>query len=210
MTSGNKIKAHKAVALSTVVNILATVPPHGNSGFDACDLTSVFLLLFGEDEPRILAIQKADNEGYPWRNQIALPGGHVDQADSSPLDAAYRELREELGIFREHVHFINSLGHFQTINNKDLEVFVGRWNEKGPIRYDSNEIARILTIPLSSLFQTHLDKGFHDRLPDVPELVYPVQNTVIWGVTGKIVHYLLEKIYPLFTKKAIVNPAPGP
>ncbi len=149
----------------------------------------------------MLAVQKADNEGYPWRNQVALPGGHIDEADSSPLDAAFRELREELNIPRGQVRLINSLGHFQTINNKDLEVFVGRWNGAGPLRYDPNEIARILKIPLSSLFQIHLDKNFHGRLPDVHELIYPYIDTEIWGVTGKIVHYLLEKLYPLYAKK---------
>jgi 8-oxo-dGTP pyrophosphatase MutT (NUDIX family) len=149
----------------------------------------------------MLAVQKADNEGYPWRNQVALPGGHIDEADSSPLDAAFRELREELNIPREQVRLINSLGHFQTINNKDIEVFVGRWDGEGPVRYDPNEIARVLKIPLSSLFQIHLDKNFHGRLPDVHELIYPYIDTEIWGVTGKIVHNLLEKLYPLYANK---------
>ena len=37
--------------------------------------TCVFLLLYNLAEPHILAIQKTDTEGYPWRNQVALPGG---------------------------------------------------------------------------------------------------------------------------------------
>ncbi len=45
----------------------------------------VFLLMFDFGEPCILAIQKADREGYPWRNQIALPGGHLYDEDASPL-----------------------------------------------------------------------------------------------------------------------------
>jgi len=40
-------------------------------------LACVFLLVFDLEEPHILAIQKADSEGYPWRNQVALPGGAI-------------------------------------------------------------------------------------------------------------------------------------
>ena len=50
----------------------------------------VFLLLFDLENPHILAIQKADSEGYPWRNQVALPGGHLDAADANPLEGAFR------------------------------------------------------------------------------------------------------------------------
>ena len=77
--------------------------------------TSVFLLLFDLAEPHILAIQKTDSEGYPWRNQVALPGGHVEEDDTSALEGAYRELAEETKISREQVELIGALGHFQTI-----------------------------------------------------------------------------------------------
>ena len=74
---------------------------------------------------------------------MALPGGHVDKADASPMDAAYRELEEEVNIPRNQIDFIGSMGHFQTINNKDIEVFVGIWNGKGPLAFDSEEIQRV-------------------------------------------------------------------
>lgn len=158
--------------------------------------TCVFLLLFGRKEPLILAIQKADTKGYPWRNQVALPGGHVENSDASPVDAAYRELEEELKITRNQVELIGSMGHFQTINQKDIEVFIGFWNGEGPVRFDTDEIARILEVPLKKIIKTHIAAGFHDRTPPTDDLEYPLKDVVIWGVTARILHYFMELLYP--------------
>ena len=152
----------------------------------------VFLLMFDLEEPYILAIQKADSEGYPWRNQIALPGGHLDAEDASPLEGAFRELKEEMGISRDQVEFLGSMGHFQTINHRDIEVFTGLWKAAGPVRHDPAEISRILKIPLRALVRTHNTKNFHGRIPGIDELRYPFEDVVIWGATARILHHLIE------------------
>ena len=157
----------------------------------------VFLLLFDLHEPHVLAIQKADSEGYPWRNQVALPGGHLDAEDASPLDGAFRELQEEVSISRDQVKLLGSLGHYQTINNRDIEVFIGVWNAAGPVRCDQTEISRILKIPIRVLVRTHLANKFHNRLPDIHELRYPFKDVVIWGATARILHHLIELLHPL-------------
>ena len=166
-------------------------PPNDRVYKPAC----VFLLLFDAEEPYILAIQKTDSEGYPWRNQIALPGGHLDAEDASPLEGAFRELKEEMGISRDQVEFLGSMGHFQTINRRDIEVFTGLWKAAGPVRHDPAEISRILRIPMRVLVQTHNAKNFHGRIPDVDELRYPFEDVVIWGATARILHHFIELIF---------------
>ena len=158
--------------------------------------TCVFLLLFDAEDPHILAIQKTDSEGYPWRNQVALPGGHLEKEDASPLAGAFRELEEETRISRDQVEFIGSLGHYQTINGRDIEAFIGVWDATGPVRYDPSEIARILNVPLRALVQTHRVGNFHNRRPSIDELRYPVEDVVIWGATARILHQLIELLYP--------------
>jgi len=152
----------------------------------------VFLLLFDLEEPYILAIQKADSEGYPWRNQVALPGGHLDAEDASPLECAFRELEEEMGINRDQVEFLGSMGHFQTINHRDIEVFAGLWKAVGPVRHDSAEISRILKIPIRVLVETHNTNNFNGRIPNIDELRYPFEDVVIWGATARILHHFIE------------------
>ena len=167
--------------------------------------TCVFLLLFNAEDPHILAIQKTDSEGYPWRNQVALPGGHLEKEDASPLAGAFRELEEETRISRDRVEFIGSLGHYQTINGRDIEAFIGVWDATGPVRYDPSEIARILNVPLRALVQTHRVGNFHNRRPSIDELRYPVEDVVIWGATARILHQLIELLYPLLVITELEN-----
>ena len=169
-------------------------PPEPGQYKPAC----VFLLLFNFEEPHILAIQKTDSEGYPWRNQVALPGGHLEEDDASPLEGAFRELEEETKISRDQIELIGSLGHYQTINGRDIEAFIGIWDASGPIRYDPSEISRILKIPLKTLVQTHQANNFHNRIPSMEELRYPFEDVIIWGATARMLHHLIEQLYPLF------------
>jgi 8-oxo-dGTP pyrophosphatase MutT (NUDIX family) len=186
-----------------VRNNPAPAAPEGGSYKPAC----VFLLLFNAENPHILAIQKADSEGYPWSNQIALPGGHLDAEDASPLEGAFRELEEETNISPNQVRLLGSIGHFQTINNRDIEVFTGLWNGRGPVQHDPAEISRVLEIPLQVLVHTHLTKEYHNRTPDVHELRYPFEDVEVWGATARMLHHFIELLYPILEKNG--NRAPG-
>ncbi|RLB83401.1 MAG: CoA pyrophosphatase [Deltaproteobacteria bacterium] len=177
--------------LKSLISTADIPSPANNKKYDC---TCVFLLIYNKNNtPYLLAILKADTPGYAWRNQVALPGGHIDKKDTSPLEAAYRELIEEIGISKNQVKFIGSLGHFQTIQQKDIEVFFGTW--EGNYRnfiYDEKEISKILEIPVESLLKTHMSNNFHGHIPNIAELRYPFEELVIWGVTARIFHYFLE------------------
>jgi hypothetical protein len=120
----------------------------------------------------------------------------VDKADASRLDTAFRELDEELDIKRDQVEFIGSLGHFQTVRSMDVETFVGIWDGREEIRFDTTEIARVLEIPLDALIQTHMDENFVNRTVSTDDLLYPVQGATVWGLTARIFHYLIELFLP--------------
>lgn len=152
-----------------------------------------FLLDFSST-PELLAILKAPHPSYPWGNQVALPGGHVDPEDASPAHAALRELMEEMAIPEEQVRVVGSMGHFMTIRNVCIEVIAGVWNGKGPIRFDPHEIARVIRVPVPALMEAHIGRGFTDRQPALEELLYPAEDQQIWGATARIVHYFLERL----------------
>ncbi|MBW2654150.1 MAG: CoA pyrophosphatase [Deltaproteobacteria bacterium] len=159
---------------------------------DLFQSTSVIALFIFNKEVELLFIQKADGKGYPWANQMAFPGGHKDKKDFSTKDTALRELTEEMGINRENVEILGSLGHFQTINSKDIEAWVGIWNQKDIIQHDTSEISRVFQIPLKYLIDLHKKKEFHRQVPNVMHLTYPYEDVNIWGVTAKILYHLIE------------------
>jgi len=172
------------------------------------DCTSVFFLIYNKDHTSfLLAILKADTPGYAWRNQVALPGGHIDKKDSSPLEAAYRELKEEIGISKNQVEYIGSLGHFQTIKHKDIEVFVGIWEGSfKEIIYDEKEISKVLEIPVDALLKTHISKNFQGHIPNIAKLLYPFEDLVVWGVTARIFHYFFELLLTNMSDRVIKRP----
>jgi coenzyme A diphosphatase NUDT7 len=178
-------KIHSAVQMA-----VHPFPPAANSFKPA----SVMALFMFNEVLELLFIQKADVEGYPWRNQMAFPGGHVDEKDTSSQEAALRELEEEMGICAGNVRVMGSLGHVQTINNVDIEAFTGIWNKKGNITFDPTEISRVIPIPFAHLTQVHREKGYTGRRPNIMEVAYPYEDVVIWGATAKILHHLIEII----------------
>ena len=183
---------------SRLKEIILNSAPSGAPAGDSHMPASVFLLIFNRSDPRILAIQKSDTEGYPWRNQVALPGGHLEKTDAGPVAAAFRELEEELKISRDQIDFIGSIGHFQTLTRpRDIEAFIGIWNGRGPIQYDDTEISRIMEIPLRTLLRVHQENLYHERRPDLREIEYPFEDVIIWGATAQIIYHFIELVYPL-------------
>lgn len=166
--------------------------PSGEFNKSAC----VFLLLCNPSDPYILFILKADNEGYPWRNQTTLPGGHIDTGDATPLMAAYREIYEELNIENKYVDYIGSIGHYQTTNHRDIEAFLGLWNGEGDLRFDPKEIAKIVKIPMEALYRTHINNNYRFELPEFDKLLYPFDDIVVRGATARIIHYFLNLTFP--------------
>jgi len=90
---------------------------------------------------------------------------------------------------------LGNLGHFRTQGSKnDLEVVVGRWAQPAGLRIDRREIERVLELPLEGLLESHLRAGFRGRLADDvgEDLIYPLNDAHIWGVTARILHHFLE------------------
>ncbi len=176
--------------IRAAVNRAVHPPPPDPERFEPTAVIALFLCHAKSTD--LLFIQKADVAGYPWRNQMAFPGGHVDKTDAGPLATALRELQEELCIHPENVEVLGAIGHFQTINNKDIQAFAGVWNQQETIWFDAAEISRVFQIPVGHLLALHREKGYAGQRPNVMELTYPFEDVVIWGVTAKIVHHLLE------------------
>src|SRR6202030_3993581 len=68
---------------------------------------AVLIPVIDRPQPTVLLTQRSTHLNE-HAGQISFPGGKIDAADASPLDAALREAEEEIGLKRD---FIDPVGY---------------------------------------------------------------------------------------------------
>ena len=116
---------------------------------------SAVMMIFGDRE--VDAVLQAQfvfilktSDGSRHGGQIAFPGGKVE-AGEGVLAAALRETQEEIGVAREQLEVLGSLGYFSTMTTGyDAAVFVAR--PRAPLHYElqTGEVAAIFENPSGS------------------------------------------------------------
>jgi 8-oxo-dGTP pyrophosphatase MutT (NUDIX family) len=157
------------------------------------------ILSAGDDgEPALLFIKRAERQGDPWSGHIAFPGGRHDPEDASLETTAVRETYEETGIdLRRDGVLLGTLDDLYPRTPTLPPVFVRPFVAALAGRPDlclNAECADAFWVPLAAL-----------RTPDaVRESVVLVRGAerrvtsyrhgehVIWGMTERILHQLLQ------------------
>ena len=146
-----------------------------------------------ENIPHILFIERPVYDGV-HSGQIAFPGGKIEQADISVLNAALRETKEEIGIAPESIQVIGPLTEvFVFASNFIVYPFVGLLNEIPDLILEEKEVASVLAIPLYKLFESEIVKekpiknalGFTLMAP-----YYDLEGKTLWGATAMMVSEL--------------------
>ena len=81
-------------ALASYASDAADPPPPDPDFLQA----AVSVVIRGRPQLELLLIKRARSERDPWSGHMALPGGRRDPDDTSLLDTAVRETREETGL----------------------------------------------------------------------------------------------------------------
>src|SRR5258706_16326522 len=84
--------------------------------------------------------------------QIAFPGGMIEPTDSSPLQAAFREAREEIGYHRDGTFDALALTPVETlVSGIVIQPYWIRLPLSPRLRADPVEVEEILRVPVSEL-----------------------------------------------------------
>jgi 8-oxo-dGTP pyrophosphatase MutT (NUDIX family) len=127
--------------------------------------------------------------------QISLPGGRVDEVDTSPIDTALRETEEEVGLHRRHIDVLGTLPDYYTGTGFRVTPVVSLVRPPFDLRADPFEVAEIFEVPLAFL----MDGANHQRrridIPNVGERSFyamPYERFFIWGATASMLRNLFH------------------
>ena len=131
--------------------------------------------------------------------QISFPGGVRDPEDTTPLHAALRELREEVGVPEERVSVLGMLDEIPTITEFRVVPFVGRLLPGTSLHPNPGEISEVIEVPLGALLEPARQRVERRVIRGEGRDVYffEYMGHTIWGVTARIVRNLLDQAQDL-------------
>ena len=131
--------------------------------------------------------------------QIAFPGGKQDAADATPLDAALREAREEIGLDPACIEVLGSFEGHETVTDFSVTPFVGLIGADFRPVPDRREVDEVFEIPLDFLLDpANLQR--HGRVWGGRWRQYyaiPYGPHYVWGATARMIKSLSDRLVPL-------------
>lgn len=147
----------------------------------------------------ILLILRAERSGDPWSGHMALPGGRQGPGDPDLVTTAIRETAEEVGLVLGADQLLGSLDDVvprtPVLPPIAVRPFVFALPARPALRLNP-EVAAARWVPLDDLL--HPDAYHPVRLEirgenrDFP--AYRVEDSVVWGMTERILTSLLEHV----------------
>ncbi|AMA71868.1 NUDIX hydrolase [Aneurinibacillus thermoaerophilus] len=142
--------------------------------------------------------------------EICFPGGKIEDGDVSEQDAAVRETCEELGLVREDIQVIETLGILIPPYSSSIYSFIGKIHDYRKISPNKNEVEEIFYVPLDFFLEKEPDvhyihlavkpeenfpfelipqgKNYKWRSSRLPEFFYQYDGRIIWGLTARILY----------------------
>lgn len=155
--------------------------------------SAVLISTFADDDgPRVILTRRSQHLST-HQGQIAFPGGRVEPGET-PLAAALRESREEIGLDTSQVRLLGELQAHRTVSsNSHIVPYVAELAEP-PRQYVANtEVDRVFSVPLVDLARadTFVEEHwvFADREVTVP--AFYLDDETVWGATARMLRDLI-------------------
>lgn len=166
------------------------------AGVSATKPAAVLVPIVDRSEPMVLLTQRTA-ELASHAGQVAFPGGKIDPADESPVAAAMREAKEEVGLPPLQVEPIGYLDLYLTFSGFRILPTVARVKPGFTLTLNPSEVTEAFEVPLEFL----MDPANHQRKTrdwkGIAREYYamPFGERYIWGITAGILRNLFERVY---------------
>ncbi len=114
-----------------------------------------------EDEYHLLFEKRSEN--IRQGGEVSFPGGEYDsENDMNFQETAVRETVEELGISKEQITVLRSMGSLVAPMGITVDTFISflKVNDISELQIDTKEVERIFTIPISYFIKNKPSKYF--------------------------------------------------
>jgi 8-oxo-dGTP pyrophosphatase MutT (NUDIX family) len=156
---------------------------------------AVLVPIVDRAEPTVLLTQRtADLPDHA--GQIAFPGGKIDPSDATPLAAAVREAREEIGLEARFIEPLGYLDLYMTTLGYRIVPTVARVVPDFTLTLSPREVADAFEVPLAFLMEPVNHQQHRREWKGLQRTFYamPYGDRYIWGATAGILRNLYERI----------------
>lgn len=146
--------------------------------------------------------------------EVAFPGGRVEMSDLNVVNTAIRETCEELGIEKDKIDIIGSMGTLLTPTGITIDAIIGVLDIRSLAELSPNgEVSKVFLVPINYLL-SHEPRVHQVRLSIEPHYVDEAGNEVIllpakelglplryhrpWGVGLRSIYFYEYKGYQIW------------
>jgi 8-oxo-dGTP pyrophosphatase MutT (NUDIX family) len=167
-----------------------------HAGVSATKPAAVLIPIVDRVDPTVLLTVRT-KELASHAGQVAFPGGKIDPDDESPVAAALREAREEIGLAPMLIEPIGYLDLYLTFSGFRILPTVARVKPEFTLTINPREVTETFEVPLAFLM-TPANHQRHSRdWKGIQREYYAIQfgDRYIWGITAGIVRNLYDRVY---------------
>ena len=166
------------------------------AGVAATKLAAVLVPIVERSEPTVLLTQRtADLASHA--GQISFPGGRIEPNDESPVAAAMREAKEEVGLAPMLIEPIGYLDLYLTFSGFRILPTVARVKPDFSLTINPSEVVDAFEVPLQFLMTpaNHQRKSRDWKGITRDYYAMPFGDRYIWGITAGILRNLYDRLY---------------